>query len=334
MNARIGWFAGRVLAFAALLAGISAPAPAQAQDEAAAGAALSFTPRAAEIAPQAAKNLMLDVVDTGKRLIAVGDRGHILASNDGRRWAQVPVPVRAPLTAVSFPDAENGWAVGHDAVIVHTADGGRTWNLQMFEPSLEKPFLDVLFLDDQHGFAVGAYGLFYKTDDAGANWTEVEAPEIRGDELHLYSIVKLGNGALFVTGEQGLLAVSSDLGKTWKKVASPYEATLFGVVPHHAKGAVICGLRGNAFVTEDVTSNRWTTIATGTKASFFGCSAIDDHRVALVGLSGTVLVADLATAQVTALKSPVESAYSSVTKFGASLVLTGEQGMQQIGIAP
>ena len=324
---------GRRVAPALVLAAVLVGGHAGAADDAA-NAALSFTPRAAEMAPQAAKSLMLDVVDTGKRLIAVGDRGHILASNDGRRWAQVPVPVRSPLTAVSFPDPDNGWAVGHDAVILHTADGGRTWNLQMFEPAFEKPFLDVLFLDDQHGFAVGAYGLFYRTDDGGADWTEVQAPDIRGDELHLYSITRLGNGALFVSGEQGLLAISNDLGKSWKKLTSPYEATLFSVVPYRAKGAVICGLRGNAYLTEDVTSSRWTPIATGTKASLFGCNRIDDRHVALVGLSGTVLIADLATAKVKPLRSPVESAYSSVTKFGATLVLTGEQGMQQIGYAP
>ena len=311
-------------------------APVAHADDAAAGAAAaahSFKPRPAEIESLAVKNLMLDVTNTGKHLIAVGDRGHILASNDGKNWVQVPVPVRAPLTAVSFPDENNGWAVGHDAVIVHTTDGGRTWALQMFEPSLEKPFLDVLFLDAQKGFAVGAYGLFYRTDDGGADWVEVQAPEVRGDELHLYSIARLGNGSLFVSGEQGLLAVSVDGGSHWKKVASPYEATLFGIVPHGNKGAVICGLRGNAFVADDASSGKWKQIATGTKASFFGCSAIDDRRVALVGLSGTVLVADLATATTSALKSPVESAYSGVVKWGSSLVLTGEQGMQQISIS-
>ncbi len=308
----------------------------QAQDESAAApapAAPAYKPRPAEIEPLSAKSLMLDVVDTGKRLIAVGDRGHILASNDGKNWAQVEVPVRAPLTAVSFPDADNGWAVGHDAVIVHTTDGGRSWTLQNYQPELEKPFLDVLFLDAQKGFAVGAYGLFYKTEDAGANWVEVQAPVLRGDELHLYSIARLGNGDLFVSGEQGLLAVSGDAGATWTKVTSPYEATLFGIVPSGAKGALICGLRGNAFVSEDVRAGKWKTIETGTKASLFGCASIDEGHAAMVGLSGTILLADLAAGTAKPLKSPVESAYSGVVKWQSGLVLTGEQGMQQIGTA-
>ena len=44
--------------------------------------------------------------------------------------------------------------MGHDAAILHTTDGGKTWTLQNFQPELEKPFLDVLFLDNQHGFAM------------------------------------------------------------------------------------------------------------------------------------------------------------------------------------
>ncbi|GAC1628173.1 MAG: YCF48-related protein [Nevskia sp.] len=334
MKALSGLLAALALASAsAVVATHAQDAAGDAAPAAAAPAAPSFKPRPAEIAPLAVRNLMLDVANTGKRLIAVGDHGHILASNDGKNWAQVPVPVRAPLTAVSFPDENNGWAVGHDAVIVHSSDGGRTWVLQMFEPALEKPFLDVLFLDAQKGFAVGAYGLFYKTEDGGADWTEVDAPEVRTDELHLYSIAKLGNGSLFVSGEQGMLAVSTDGGLHWKKVTSPYEATLFGIVPHGDKGAVICGLRGNAFVADDVGSGPWKRIETGTKASFFGCAAIDDSHVALVGLSGTVLVADLGTATTVRLKSPVESAFSGVVKWGSGLVLTGEQGIQQISVA-
>lgn len=291
-------------------------------------------PQPAEIEPLAVDNLMLDVVYTGKHLIAVGDRGDILASNDGKAWVQVPAPARAPLTAVSFADAENGWAVGHDAVILHTADGGRSWQLQNYAPALEKAFLDVLFLDPQRGFAVGAYGLFYKTVDGGAHWSEVDAPEISGDELHLYSIIRLGDGNLFIAGEQGLLGISHDDGATWTKLASPYEATLFSAVAHGDAGAVICGLRGNAFVTDNVETGPWKPIETGTKASFFGCSAIDTGHVAMAGLSGTVLVADLATATTTVLKSPVESAYSGVLKWADGLILVGENGIQRISMKP
>jgi photosystem II stability/assembly factor-like uncharacterized protein len=309
----------------------AADAPASdAPAEKPAAPAQTFIPRPSEILPLAATDLTLDVVDTGKHLIAVGDRGHILASNDGKTWAQVEVPVRAPFTSVFFVDENEGWAVGHDAEIVHTSDGGKTWVLQNYQPELEKALLAVLFLDKQHGFAVGAYGLFLKTDDGGGTWSDASADAITADGLHLFSIKKLGNGSLFVTGEQGTLGLSTDGGNTWKKLNSPYEATLFDSVPFGQKSALICGLRGNAFIAQDVAAGNWKKVATGTQASFFGCSAIDDHTAVMVGLNGTIMVTDLTTGSVRQIPSPVDSSYSSAARFGASLVVVGESGIHSV----
>src|SRR6188508_1575182 len=36
----------------------------------------------------------------------------------------------AELTAVTFVNADRGWAVGDRGVVWHTGDGGRTWKLQ------------------------------------------------------------------------------------------------------------------------------------------------------------------------------------------------------------
>src|SRR5512147_1486030 len=64
----------------------------------------------AEIKPLASKFLLLDVVRSGSRYVAVGSRGGILLSDDARTWRQVEVPTRATLTAVTAVDAQV-WAV-------------------------------------------------------------------------------------------------------------------------------------------------------------------------------------------------------------------------------
>ncbi|WP_207062926.1 YCF48-related protein [Motiliproteus sp. SC1-56] len=80
----------------------------------------------------AAHSLLLDVADAGDRLVAVGERGHILYSEDrGESWQQAEVPARVTLTAVAFPTPELGWAVGHDGIILHSRDSGRTWERQL-----------------------------------------------------------------------------------------------------------------------------------------------------------------------------------------------------------
>ena len=48
---------------------------------------------------KAVESLLLDVAHAGARLVAVGDRGHILYSDDnGASWAQAKVPTRCFLS--------------------------------------------------------------------------------------------------------------------------------------------------------------------------------------------------------------------------------------------
>lgn len=78
--------------------------------------------------PLAQKTLFNGIVSAGKRLVSVGQRGHIVYSDDeGKNWIQAIVPVTSDLTAVTFPTAQQGWAVGHDGVVLHSADAGATW---------------------------------------------------------------------------------------------------------------------------------------------------------------------------------------------------------------
>ncbi|AXQ30775.1 hypothetical protein D0B54_19720 [Solimonas sp. K1W22B-7] len=303
-------------------------AEAPAAEEAAAPAP-PVKPRPSELMPLAVKSMLLDVANTGEHLVAVGDRGHVLVSN-GKGWAQVQVPVRSALTAVTFTDAKNGWAVGHDAVILNTKDGGKTWALQNFQPQLEKPLLDVLFLDASRGFAVGAYGLFLQTSDGGQNWAEVDSP-IRADELHFNSIARLNNGNLLIAGEQGTLDLSTDGGATWTKLTSPYESSLFGSVAVGEKGAAIFGLRGNVYVSSDPGAGSWTKVDTGTVASMFGGAALPGGGVAMVGLNGTVLLINDQGGNVRSLRTDAGTPLSgAIVASDTSLLAVGESGVQRV----
>jgi hypothetical protein len=97
---------------------------------------------------KASQSLLIDATHAGKRLVVVGDRGHILFSDDqGSTWTQARVPTRQLLTAVFFLDDKRGWAVGHDAQILASSDGGATWSKQFEDLAREAPLLDVTFLD-------------------------------------------------------------------------------------------------------------------------------------------------------------------------------------------
>jgi photosystem II stability/assembly factor-like uncharacterized protein len=230
--------------------------------------------------------LILDIAQVGKKLIAVGERGHVLLSgNQGTEWTQARVPTRSGLNAVFTTDDERIWAVGHDAVIVHSGDGGKTWKRQFYAPELEMPLFDVWFENARHGLAVGAYGLVLETFDGGGSW---ERRVIHEEEVHHYSLAPGPKGALYCVGEFGTILRSRDRGDTWTRVASPYEGTFFGVGVLGDDSVLAFGLRGTVFRSRDE-GESWEKVETGTTVGLFGVIERADGIVSIVGQSGTIL---------------------------------------------
>ncbi len=68
---------------------------------------------------KASKGLMLSLAKAGDRLLAAGERGIVVYSDDkGQNWKQAKVPVSITITSIYFSSEKNGWAVGHDGVRV------------------------------------------------------------------------------------------------------------------------------------------------------------------------------------------------------------------------
>ena len=88
--------------------------------------------------------------------------GALLHSSDGSHWTEQASPLRwvSSLDGVSFPDANDGWVVGTDAdgngssVILHTSDGGATWQPQQSNLSGELDGVD--FIDASIGWAISS----------------------------------------------------------------------------------------------------------------------------------------------------------------------------------
>ncbi len=240
-----------------------------------------------ELAPLASKSLLLAVARAGDRLVAVGDRGHVLLSSDqGRSWTQSLTPTRALLTSVSFADAQHGWAVGHDGVILATSDGGATWTRQDNGKDLETVYLSVLFRDATHGFAAGAYGKFVATVDGGKTWT---AAKPSPDEVHYNRLTAGLDGYLYLAGEGGLLLVSNDGGKQWIKSEVPYEGSLFGALPIENGRVIVYGLRGHILRSEDRGAN-WTQANSAVLILIMGGVRLPAGPIVLAGQGGNFFV--------------------------------------------
>lgn len=85
------------------------------------------------ISPAAHGVMLTDIARAGERLVAVGDFGVVLYSDDhGHQWQQANVPVTTLLTSLFFTSDQQGWMTGHDGVLLFTENAGQDWQL-MFD---------------------------------------------------------------------------------------------------------------------------------------------------------------------------------------------------------
>jgi photosystem II stability/assembly factor-like uncharacterized protein len=333
------------LALAAFALAVAAPAPGQdaaAEDPAA---------RPAVIAPLAVRSLLLDIAWAGRRVVAVGERGHILHSPDaGRTWTQSPVPASANLTAVYFADAQHGWAVGHVETILRTQDGGDSWELVHFEPESPQPLLDVAFADAMRGIAVGAYGVIYVTTDGGAVWSQVpfepaplpgaekveaavdemEADVDLGFEFHLNAITRGPPGRMYLGAEAGRLFRSDDDGTSWRELPSPYDGSFHGVLALDGDVVLAFGLRGNLFRSEDG-GLTWAAILTGTTALLHAGARVGPDAVVVAGTAGVMLVSrDGGRTFALSQQDDRKSIAAVVASGDGDLVVAGEGGVRRL----
>ena len=307
--------AGRALALL-LWPGLLAPA----------GAGAEAAP--AVEAPLAVESLLLDGAVAGARLVVVGERGHILTStDDGASWRQARVPTRALLTAVHMHDEHLGFAVGHDAVILRTGDGGETWRMVHHAPEEERPLLDVWFRDERTGFAVGAYGYFLATGDGGDTWT---ARAVSEDDFHLNALAPAGGGRLFIAAEAGVAYRSDDGGDTWRALPSPYAGSWFGALALDEDRVLLLGLRGRLFRSEDA-GESWTRVATATNATLTSAVPLKPGAVLITGLEGTLLTSFDGGRSVSTAQLASRQGISAVLPLArGGVLLIGESGVRRL----
>jgi len=301
----------------------------------------------------ASTSMISAVAVAGNSLVAVGARGHVLVSDDdGASWIQSPVPLSTDLVAVHFPTPLQGWAVGHDSVIIHTSDGGKTWTRQLdgrmalkrlqarYEYSMEKsdaiaailrsikitmaqssdpdclplPLLDIWFKDEKVGYAVGAFNLIFHTSDGGEHWEPWLDKVDNPSEYNLNAIRGQGDAA-YIVGERGLVLKLDQASGRFTPLALSYDGSFFGLIvePDYL---VVFGMRGHAFISnKDGADFRQLTL--GTTQTLVGGGALDDGRIALATQGGQLFVSDPSISRLSGIASPRMSGVLGATAIGA-----------------
>lgn len=319
--------------------------------------------RPALATPQASHSVLIDIARAGTRLVAVGERGIVIVSDDnGRSWRQSSVPVSVTLTAVQFVDAKNGWAVGHSGVVLRSQDGGATWTKQLdgvraaslmvedakralasnpgssSEATLktaqqflsdgpDKPFLYVHFDDVLHGYVVGAYGLIFRTIDGGQSWESWMRYVDNPKGLNLYSMQSDGE-TLYLAGEQGYFARSEDGGKSFKHIPTPRDASYFAMQVIPGGGIVVAGLRGTVFESTDQ-GDAWQRTMFESSESFSALLRMKDGSLFFANQAGEFFVQSSINQSVKSLGvTQSHSVNAAVEAANGSFVTVGFRGVR------
>ena len=323
----------------------------------------------ARISALAINSPLSGMARAGERVIAVGQRGHILFSDDvGQHWQQAAVPLSSDLTAVSFPTASQGWAVGNDGVVLHSSDAGATWYKQLdgrqigdllvkhyvalasaepaneqwpllvaegerlVEQGADKPLLDVWFANDKLGYVVGVFNLILRTEDGGQSWTPFQDRTDNPQGFHLNAIASTGDG-LYIVGEQGLLLKWDDGQQRFAALQTPYQGSYFGVVGKPGE-VLVYGLRGNVLRSTDGGLS-WTPLDTGLHVSITAglVDAHGDYRLFTQG--GRMLVSQGTGAQLRLVQRPASTPVAGATQSAdGAWVVAGSRGAQTLAVNP
>jgi len=273
------------IAVALLLLAVPLGADAQSAAPAEAAKADGFRAAPAHLAPQPQRAPMLSAAKAGERLVAAGDFGTVLFSDDaGRTWRQAKTPTRATLSALDFADARHGWAAGHGGVVIATADGGETWTRAGDLGRDVVPFA-LHFDDAQKGMAVGAFGFAAATSDGGRTWRELRVSTGEFADQHLYAIFVSG-GRRWICAEGGKLYYTDDGGASFKGVTLPYKGSIWGGLALADGTLLVWGMRGNILRSTDQ-GKTWSSVASGTDQALTA-GIKREGEIVLAGLGGAI----------------------------------------------
>jgi photosystem II stability/assembly factor-like uncharacterized protein len=171
------------------------------------------------------------IVSAGSDIYAVGSKTVFHSANGGQEWLAQPVDFSGA-TIWSFGQ-NDVWIAG--SKLAHSTDQGKSWTVTT--PFSKVSIYSLWAPDSREFYAVGGGGggAILHSQDGGKTFTK-QSPGIKGGWL--YDVV--GNGdEVFVAGKEdqgegsrGVLLVTKDHGKNWKRVTLPAPTDEFQSITH------------------------------------------------------------------------------------------------------
>ncbi len=225
---------------------------------------------------------VLDIAAANGKAWAVGGRGMLANSSDGKTWTPVEISEVTQPTMV-FPNGDPGeWYFGvsnlnMDSIVFNAAVGGKPpvadtdYTLYPDEgfiqfmnaldkepaPSIEFKFApgpafragdiswNVVIFDGTNVTLAGEFGMILQSPDGGQSWVRRDAQLSPKEPEPPYWIAGTQKDShMYLTGAAGVIRASADAGATWTSVPPPSNEGVFGVTVTASGQPAVAGAVG------------------------------------------------------------------------------------------
>ncbi|MDB5146156.1 MAG: hypothetical protein JWQ57_176 [Mucilaginibacter sp.] len=201
----------------------------------------------------------LNSVDfAGNRIVAVGENGNILKSdNNGRDWSIANSGTTISLNKVQFTDDKTGYASyvsNYQSILLKTEDAGDNWfPIDVTDQAVKNTF----FVTSNVGYAFTDQASL-KTTDGGRSWKK----NVSTGFSDINSVYFIDEQTGFVCGSDRTVLRTKNGGDTWEKITTVplgEYTNLFRVVFTSSKTGYILSAAGDVVKTTDG-GDSWTRV--------------------------------------------------------------------------
>lgn len=288
----------------------------------------------------AADRLVLDITLLDGRLIAVGEQGHIVVSDDdGVTWKHASVPVSVMLTGVTSSGPQTLWAVGHDGVVLRSDDRGDNWTMPLDGRGIVALQIDAAMREIERREAELAAiseespdmeSALLALEDAQFDLEDAEMIAEDGLTSPLLGATFISAKVGFVYGAYGVFLATEDGGDNWTLVSgrldNPNNNHLYALAQSAGGSLFIAGEAGALFRSDDM-GGSWQRLDPGYGGSLFGLVAGSDNSMLAYGLRGRIFRSTDNGDSWTGIDNPRRATLLDATQsVDGSLVLVGSGG--------
>lgn len=246
--------------------------------------------------------VLLDITRTSSRLIASGEFGIIIYSDDnGQNWQQAKVPVSVTITSIFFLNDQLGWATGHQGVVLHTKDAGESWQIQLTGVEATQIIIDTAekykALWEQNlatknlpeGMTEDDFSL--QIDDIAFLIEDKQKALEDGPSEPFFDVWFSSENTGYAIGAYGFLFATTDGGKSWSLdpsyLTNVDKFHFYTFVPFDRENLFLIGESGLVWHSHN-TGQTWNKIEMPYDGSFFGGLKTSDNALLAFGLRGNI----------------------------------------------